>query len=190
MGGQVRGERGGRGSRDIARQGLVVAGRGSERALAAVAHGAIAFGFAGIGFLLSLAITGVIWLVSLKSPYVREQSDRAGRYQIFVLLANILVIALWLVGLGLLLYLTNWRGWGNGGWQGWGHLDWRWVAVILDGLILIVAVPLFLAWYVGTIVYGIYGAVRALGGYDFHYPPPPWARRRARSRNAPLRWVD
>jgi uncharacterized Tic20 family protein len=177
-------------ARDLARQGLVVVAKGSERALAAIAHGAIAFGFLGIGFLVSLAITGVIWLTSLKSSYVREQSDRAGRYQIFVLLVNILSIVLWLIGLVLLLYLTNWRGWGNGGWQGWTHLDWRWLAVVLDGLALIIAVPLFIAWYIGTIAYGVYGAIRALGGHDFHYPPPPWARRPRHPRDQPLRWVD
>jgi hypothetical protein len=175
---------------ELARQSLAVAGRGSERALAAAAHAAIVFGFLGIGFLVSLAITGVIWLVSLKSPYVRAQADRAGRFQIFVLLANILSIALWLIGLVLLLYLTNWRGWGNGGWQGWTHLDWRWLAVVLDGLALIVAVPLFVAWYIGTIIYGVHGAVSALGGHDFHYPPPPWARRSRHPRDQPLRWVD
>lgn len=174
---------------ELARRGVAVASQGSEQTLAALAHGAIIFGFLGVGFLLSLSITGVIWLVSRKSRYVREQSDRAGWYQIFVLLVNLLSIGLWLACFLLLLFLTNWRGWGNGGWQGWTHLDGRWLVVTADGLVLIIAVPLFVAWYVGTIIYGVYGATRALGGYDFHYPPPPWRRVR-HPLDRPLRWEE
>ena len=174
---------------ELARRSVKVAGQGSERILAAVAHGAIAFGFVGIGFLLSLVITGVIWLVSKKSTYVREQSDRAGRYQIFVVLVNILLIALWISGLALLIYLTNWQGWGNGGWQGWRQLDWRWLLIVLDGLTLLVTLPLIVAWFFGTIGYGVYAAIRALRGDDFHYPPPPWKWRR-KGRGQRLRGVD
>jgi hypothetical protein len=54
----------------------------------------------------------------------------------------------------------------------------------------VIAIPLFIAWYIGTIVYGIYGAIRALGGYDFNYPPAPWNRRPRHPRDQPLRWVD
>ena len=57
----------------------------------------------------------VIWLASKKSPYVRDQSERAGRYQLFVLLVNILAIALWVAGFALLLWLTGWRLFGFGG---------------------------------------------------------------------------
>ena len=174
---------------EIARRGVGVAGKGSERVLAFAAHGAIAFGFVGIGFLLSLAITAIIWLASKKSSYLREQSDRAGRYQIFVLLANIVVIGLWVIGFFLLVYLTNWQGWGSGGWQGWRHLDWRWLLIVLDGLLLLISAPLIVAWYFGSIGYGVYAALRALRGDDFHYPPPPWKWRRAR-RTRRLQWVD
>jgi uncharacterized Tic20 family protein len=174
---------------ELARQGVRVAGRGSERVLAAAAHGAIAFGFVGIGFILSLVITGVIWLASRKSSYLREQSDRAGRYQIFVVLANVLMIALWIIGFSLLIYLTNWQGWGNGGWQGWRQLDWRWLLTVLDGLTLLISLPLIIAWFFGTIVYGVYAATRALRGDDFHYPRPPWKWRRGR-RTERLHWVD
>ncbi len=174
---------------ELARRGVSVAGRGSERLLAATAHGAIAFGFVGIGFVLSLVITGVIWLVSKKSSYVRDQSDRAGRYQIFVVLANILLIALWIIGFVLLIYLTNWQGWGNGGWQGWRQLDWRWLLIVIDGLTLLVTLPLIVAWFFGTIIYGVYAAIRTLRSDDFHYPPPPWKWRRRR-RGERLRWVD
>lgn len=177
-------------ARELARRGLGVAGTATERGLAAVAHGATILGFFGVGFLLSLVISGIIWLASKKSPYLQEQSDRAGRFQLYVLAVNILGIVLWIVGVALLLYLTNWRGWGGGGWQGWTHLDLRWLFVILDGLAVLVAVPVLLAWNVATIAYGVYAAFRTLGGHDFRYPPPPWRRRSRDPRDAKLRWTD
>ena len=168
-----------------ARRGATLAGQGSERALAATAHGAIAFGFVGIGFILSLVITAVIWLASKKSPYVREQSDRAGRYQIFVLLVNIAAIILWLLGFALLLSLTGWRifRFGGGDPQVANSLPIT-LVIVLDTIALVAAIPLFIAWFYGTIAYGVYGALRALAGHDFHYPPPPWARRRRRGRTS------
>lgn len=170
--------------RERARQTIAVARQGSERALAAAAHGAIAFGFVGIGFILSLVITAVIWLTSLKSSYVREQSDRAGRYQLFVLLVNILAIALWLAGLGLLLWLTGWRFIGLGGDPQVARSLPITLVIVLDLILLVLTVPLIAVWYFGTIVYGVYGAVRALTGHDFHYPPPPWGRRKRRVQAA------
>ena len=146
-----------------------VAGRGSERALAVTAHAAIGFGFLGIGFLLALLISGVIWLVGRKSPYVEAHGDRAGRYQLFILLTNLLVVALWASGLGVFIYLGGWGGWAAGGWRA---LLWA-----LLGLALLVAVPVFLAWYVATIVYGLYAALRVLAGDDFRYPWHPLSRR-------------
>jgi uncharacterized Tic20 family protein len=181
MGYERRGESGR--TRTLARQGLRVAGTGTERAMAAVSHGAIAFGFVGIGFLLSLAITAVIWLASKKSPYLQEQSDRAGRYQIYVIVVNVVAIILWLLGLALLGYLVGWEGLWNGSIQRTGGLGPRWIIVALDALLLVIALPIFAVWYVGTILYGIYGAYRALSGHDFRYPPPFWKRgRRARDR--------
>ncbi|MDP9372067.1 MAG: DUF4870 domain-containing protein [Chloroflexota bacterium] len=151
-----------------------VAGQGNERVLAAAAHAAIGFGLLGIGFLLSLAITGVIWLVGRRSPFVQAHADRSGRYQIFVLLVNILVGALLAIALALFLVYGRWDARG-----------WRLAFQVVDGLLLLVAAPVFLAWYFGTIFYGLYAAVRVLGGHDFHYPPPPWRRRRPLDR--PLR---
>lgn len=177
-------------ARGLARQGVAVAGKGGERALAAVAHGAIAFGFVGIGFLLSLAITAVIWLASKRSPYLQEQSDRAGRYQIYVVVVNVIAIIAWLLGLALLGSLLSWQGGLFGG-----HataldgLGPRWIIVALDALLLVIALPIFAVWYVGTILYGIYGAYRALGGHDFRYPPPFWKRGR-RARDRTLRWIE
>lgn len=188
MGYERRGEPGR--TRSLGRQGLAMAGTGTERALAAVSHGAIAFGFVGIGFILSLVITAIIWLASKKSPYLQEQSDRAGRYQIYVLVMNIVVIAIWILGLLLLGYLLGWRGdlWGGGATQV-NDLGPRWIIVVIDGLLLLVAIPIFAIWYVGTILYGIYGAYRSLRGHDFHYPPPFWKLGR-RNRTRKLRWTD
>jgi uncharacterized Tic20 family protein len=176
------------------RRAARVAGQGSERTLAVAAHAAIGFGFFGIGFLLSILISVIIWLVGRKSPYVEAQADRAGRYQIFILLANLLVVLLWAVGLGVFLYLGGWEGWSSGGW--------RTVAWALLGLVLLVAVPVFLVWYVATILYGLYAALRVLASDDFRYPRHPFSRRgdtrtRRRSRtpttpddplDRPLRW--
>jgi hypothetical protein len=172
----------GKNRRQLARRSIAFSGQGSERILAAVAHGAIAFGFVGIGFILSLVITGVIWVASWKSTYVREQSDRAGRYQIFVLLVNILAIGLWVLGLALLLWLTGWRffGFGGGDPEVASSLPIT-LVIVLDLLLLIITVPIIFVWYFGTIIYGVYGAARALAGHDFHYPPPPWARRKRRT---------
>lgn len=166
----------------MARRGVAVAGQGSERTLAAVAHGAIAFGFLGVGFLLSVAITVVIWLVSWKSDYVREQADRAGRYQIFVLLLNVVVVIIWALGLGLLVWLTGWRIF-DGGAPDLIQSGPVTVVLLIDTFLLITAIPIFLVWYVGTILYGVYGAARALAGHDFRYPAL-WGRRKRRERAA------
>jgi len=187
MGYERRGEPGR--TRSLARQGVRVAGTGTERALAAVSHGAIAFGFVGIGFLLSLVITAVIWLASKKSPYVQAQSDRAGRYQIYVIVINVVAIVVWLLGLALLGYLVGWEGLWNGSIQRTSGLGLRWIIVVIDGLLLLVAIPLFAGWYVGTILYGIYGAYRSLRGHDFHYPPPFWKLGR-RGRDRKLQWTE
>ena len=58
-----------------------IADRTAERALSALAHGAIAFGLFGVTFIVTLAITGVIWLYSRRSPEVRFHAAQAGLYQ-------------------------------------------------------------------------------------------------------------
>src|SRR5688500_19548439 len=73
------------------RAGQVV-DRSAERVLAAVAHGAIAFGVFGIGLLVSLLISGVIWLYSRRSPHVRFHSEQAGCFQCSVLLINFVLL--------------------------------------------------------------------------------------------------
>jgi hypothetical protein len=148
--------------RRAGRRAVGAADAGGSRTLAAVAHGAIAFGLFGIGFLVSLAITGVIWLYGRHSPYLREQADRAGRYQLLVLALNILVVALWIGGVALFFYLGGWGGWSDGGWRS--------IALTSEGVLLLVAVPVFVVWYFGTIGFGLYAALRALAGHDFRYP--------------------
>ncbi|HEX5502258.1 MAG TPA: hypothetical protein VFW96_06520 [Thermomicrobiales bacterium] len=147
--------------RGHARRAAAVAGRGGERALAATAHAAIGFGIVGIGFIVTLAITGVIWLAGKKSPYVEVHADRAGRYQLLVLAVNVVAVALWVGGVLLFADLGGWHGWASGGW--------RLLAWMLLGLALLLAVPVFFAWYFGTIAYGLYAAARVLGGHDFRY---------------------
>lgn len=160
-----------------ARPAARVVGRGSERTMAAVAHAAIGFGLLGIGFLLSLAITGVIWLAGRRSPLIEEQADRAGRYQFFVLLTNVLIVA---GGLGAFVFLDL-RGWWSGGGA-------RAAALLL---VLLGTGLVFAVWYVGSIGYGLYAALRVLGGHDFQYPAHPFRRRRRGGPlDRPLRWEE
>lgn len=127
--------------------------RGAERMLSAAAHGAIAFGFMGISFLISLAISGVIWLYGTRSPQVRFHSEQAGCYQCAVLLINIAWVVALGVGGGFSLF--SWvQGKGDFGVSsgvGWG--------LVLFGI-----------WFVLSILYGIYAAVRVLLGKPFKYP--------------------
>ena len=102
---------------------------------------------------------------------------------------NVVAIVLWLLGLALLGYLVGWEGFWNGSIQRTGGLGLRWIIVAIDALLLLIAIPLFVVWYVGTILYGIYGAVRSLRGHDFHYPPPFWKLGR-RGRDRKLQWTE
>ena len=145
----------------------------ADRGLAVLAHASIGFGFVGIGFLLGLAINAVIWLRSRRSSYLAVQSEQAGAYQLAILLINVALIAAWLV---ILLYVFV-----GDSTIGPGQLSWRQMAA---GLWLAL-IPLFAAWYIGTIAYGLYGAVTIARGHEFWYPVfGAWARRRA-LRDAP-----
>lgn len=161
-----------------ARRAARTAGRGSELALAATAHAAIGFGLFGIGFLASLAITAVIWLVAKRNGFVEEHADRAGRYQLFVLVTNVAIVAL---GGGLFVFL-DFQGW----WQRGGA---RTMALVL---VLLGAAFVFAVWYVVSIGYGLYAALRVLAGDDFHYPAHPFRKRRRRgdALDRPLRWEE
>ena len=127
--------------------------RETERLLAGVAHGAIAFGLFGLTLPISLLITGVVWLYSRRSPYVRFHSDQAGCYQCSVLLINVLVVVVLAVFGGLAVFEVM-RG--ENTWAGLGLVLW---GIVLFGL-----------WFVVTIVVGIVGAVRVLLGKPFKYP--------------------
>jgi uncharacterized Tic20 family protein len=123
------------------------------RALSALAHGAIVFGFLGVGFLVTLAISGVIWLYGRRSPQVRFHSEQAGCYQCSVLLINLVFLVV-LGAAGGFSIFNLWNGRSDGGLSGW-------VGV---GLVL------FLLWFAGSILYGLLAAVMVLAGKDFKYP--------------------
>ena len=129
-----------------------VVDRSAERVLAAVAHGAIAFGIFGIGLLVSLFISGVIWLYSRKSPHVRFHSEQAGCYQCSVLLINfvLLIVVIFSGGFSIFQVFQGREDWGT-----------SWVTLF--------GVVLGIIWFVGTILYGVIGAVMVLLGKPFKY---------------------
>jgi uncharacterized Tic20 family protein len=123
------------------------------RALSALAHAALAFGFLGVGFLLSLGITGVIWLYGRRNAQVRFHSEQAGCYQCSVLLINLVFIVLLGAAGGFSIFnVINGRGdWGLGGWVAVGFILW-------------------LLWFAASILYGVIAAILVLLGKDFTYP--------------------
>ena len=133
-----------------------------------LAHASIGFGFFGIGFLLGLALNAVIWLRGRRSFYVAIHAEQAGAYQLAVLLINIVLVGIWLLVLAYALVGDSTIGPGQ--------LSLRQIAA---GLWLAL-IPPFAGWYVGSILYGLYGALRVAGGHEFWYPIfGAWARRRA-----------
>lgn len=133
-----------------------------------LAHASIGFGFVGIGFLLGLVINGVIWLRSRRSSFLAVQSEQAGAYQLAVLLINIALVVIWTA---IFVYVLL-----GDSTIGVGQLSARQVAVGF----WFALIPLFALWYVGSILYGIYGAIRIAQGREFWYPIlGAWARRRA-----------
>ena len=127
--------------------------RSAARVLSAAAHGAIAFGLLGIGFVVSLAITGVIWLYGRRSPEVRFHSEQAGCYQCLVLVINLLVVVALGTTAGISIFnifqsrdaiLTNW--------------------------LTCIGFGLFVLWFLATIGYGVFAALLVLAGKPFKYP--------------------
>ncbi len=129
-----------------------------ERLLAGLAHGSILFGAftSGIG---GIAVSLVIWLTQKeKSTYVAAQSLQALVYQTAIFLLTSVAFCCW----GLL-----------------------WVAMLIPSLgyessccqtglppgfgagLTLLLCPLGF-WFL-TILYGLWGAVRCLGGHDFRY---------------------
>jgi uncharacterized membrane protein len=131
------------------------ADRSAERVLAAAAHGAIAFVLFGITFWVTLAVTGVIWLYSRRSPEVRFHAEQAGCYQAIVILINIIIIAIsGATGGAAIVKLLQ------------GDQDW---ARSL-GIGAVIALACFLLWFFGSILYGIYAAIVVILGRPFKYP--------------------
>src|SRR3954463_3754172 len=129
-----------------------IADRSAERALSALAHGAIAFGFFGFGFIVSLAITGIIWLYAKRSPEVRFHAAQASFYQCSVILINVLFVVV--LGLGGGFSIIN-IGQGRGA---------ELAALVTLGF------GLFALWFVLSIIYGLIAAVMVLLGKRFKYP--------------------
>jgi uncharacterized Tic20 family protein len=127
--------------------------QGTERLLAGVAHGAIAFGLLGVTLPISLLVTGVVWLYSRRSPYVRFHSDQAGCYQCSVLLVNVVVVVILAVSGGLAVFEAI-RG----------ETTWGELGPVLWGIFL------FAVWFGITIILGTVGAIMALLGRPFKYP--------------------
>ncbi len=141
---------------------------GSDRALAVLAHASIGFGLVGIGFLLGLAINGVIWLRSRRSSLVNVHAEQAGAYQLAVFLINVALVVVFGVS-GLYLAFAP-SALGPAELSSPQVLAGLWLAVL----------PLALVWYVGSIGYGLYGAWKVARGREFWYPIfGGWARRRA-----------
>lgn len=128
-----------------------IADKSAERALSALAHGAIAFGIFGFTFFISLAISAAIWLYSRRSPEVRFHAAQAGCYQCSVFLINVVFLLVLFVGGGFSL-VNFLQGKGDtGGWVIWGFI-------------------IFIAWFIASILYGLFAAVMVLLGKRFKYP--------------------
>jgi uncharacterized Tic20 family protein len=129
-----------------------IADRSAERALSALAHGAIAFGFFGFTFIISLAISGIIWLYSRRSPEVRFHAAQAGFYQCSVLLINLLFLVVLGVGGGFsIVNIVQGKDAELARWVAWGFV-------------------VFVIWFCASILYGLFAAVMVLLGKRFKYP--------------------
>jgi uncharacterized Tic20 family protein len=129
-----------------------------DQRIAAVAHLSIGFGIVvGVGFLLGLAINLVIWLRSRRSTFVELHAEQAGAYQLIVLLTNLLIAAIWI---GVVVMEMGDPDFWSFNMTPRHVLTGLWCALI----------PLQLAWYFGTIVYGLYAGVLVAAGRDFTYP--------------------
>jgi uncharacterized membrane protein len=127
--------------------------KSAERALSALAHGAIAFSLFGVTFFVSLVITGIIWLYSKRSPEVRFHAEQAGCYQVIVLAINFAFV-LFLGASGGFAIFSLFRG--------------QNISELNTGVI--VGLCLFGVWFLGSIIYGVIGAVIVLLGGRFKYP--------------------
>jgi uncharacterized Tic20 family protein len=138
-----------------------------ERMIAALAHGSVLLGVPtnGIG---GVAAALVIWLTQRdRSPYVAFQTLQALVYQVAVLVATMLLFGCW----GIF-----------------------WILIVTPSVILapssaapppgfwigLVSLACPLSLFGILVLYGIWGAIRMLGGHDFRYLLiGDWLRRRS-----------
>ena len=130
----------------------------NEKVLAGLAHGSILLGLFSNG-LGGIVAALVIWLIQKeKSAYVAAQALQALVYQALTFLITMLAWCCWgVLWMALLLppILADPAAYENAVPPG-----------MWTGLILII-VPLVI-WGI-TILYGLWGAARCLGGHDFRY---------------------
>jgi hypothetical protein len=138
---------------------------GGHYILAVLAHAGIALGFFGVGFLASLAISVLIWLFSKRSRYLYFHSEQAGLYQLLVFLINI-ADALILLGLGVLFWHIEF------GPDAPAPSSFTDLLAKLGAIIEYLMLPLliYLVWFVGSILYGVFGAIMVAAGREFSYP--------------------
>ena len=146
-----------------------------DRRIAAISHLSICFGvIIGVGFSLGLVINLVIWLRGRRSTFVEFHAEQAGLYQLTVLLSNLLIIGIW-IGVVILLMGDSEVGAGQ--------LSIRQIFMGMWCALF----PLQVAWYVGTILYGVYGGIVIASGGSFTYPIiGPWVRRRLAAKGKTL----
>ena len=129
-----------------------------EKALAALAHGSILLGVftSGIGGIVTAL---VIWLVQKeKSAYVASQALQATVYQVATFILTTLAWCCWGL-LWMLMFLPPLMA--NPDAYAYAPPAGLWVGMFL------MVLPSGL-WGL-TILYGLWGAVRCLGGHDFKY---------------------
>ena len=129
-----------------------------EKVLAGLAHGSILLGVFTSGFGGMIAAL-VIWLVQKeKSPYVAFQALQALIYQVAIFLLTMVAFccwgACWMLMIFPPLFATP------------AAYEYAPPAGMWVGLALLV-VPMAI-WGL-TLLYGLWGAVRCLGGHDFKY---------------------
>ena len=116
-----------------------------------------------------------IRVVGRRSRYLAVHAEQAAWYQLVVLALNVLVGAGWLVALVLVLGEEL----GISGLLGLPTWETGLAVRIAVGLVLALALPLFVVWFVATIAYGVYGALLVMSGRPFWYlVVGAWVRRR------------